>query len=48
MCISQQGLGHINWWLENLENPRKIRREDPEIEIFIDASHKGWGAHTSG
>ena len=46
MWISQQGIADINWWLNNLDNPREIRWEDPEIELFTDASHKGWGAHT--
>ena len=46
MWISHEGEADIRWWLKNYHNPRKIRREDPDVELFTDASHAGWGAHT--
>ena len=46
MWISVKGKEDILWWLENLDNPREIRREDPTVELFTDASMEGWGAHT--
>lgn len=46
MWISERGYNDITWWGNNLDNPRKIRREEPDVELFTDASHQGWGAHT--
>ena len=46
MWISEGGRTDIVWWLNNLELSRKIRRDEPDFELFTDASHLGWGAHT--
>lgn len=46
MWISERGYNDIDWWEANLGNPRLIRREEPDVELFTDASHQGWGAHT--
>ena len=40
-----KGVEDIMWWLENLENPRKIRTGNPDCVIYTDASLEGWGAH---
>ena len=47
MWISTGGLADITWWLDNLDNHRQIRRSEPDVELFTDASHSGWGAHTN-
>ena len=46
MWLSPGGKSDIKWWLENLENHRKIRRKEPDMELYTDASQQGWGAHT--
>ena len=40
------GQKDLTWWAENLNEHRKIRRNEPDVELFTDASHQGWGAHT--
>ena len=45
MWLSEQGRGDIKWWLNNLDSSRLIRRSDPDMELFTDASEAGWGAH---
>ena len=30
-----------------MELSRQIRRVDPDLELFTDASQLGWGAHTA-
>ena len=47
MWVSEEGMSDIRWWQYNLDNSRQIRREDPDVELFTDASHQGWGAHTT-
>ena len=46
MWLSEKALGNIQWWRENLNNARIIRRDEPTVELFTDASLEGWGAHT--
>lgn len=46
MWLSEQGKADIIWWLENLKVSWKIRRTNPDFELFTDASLEGWGAHT--
>ena len=46
MWVSEGGVADIKWWLNNLDNHRQIRQTQPDVELFTDASHQGWGAHT--
>ena len=45
MRVSNEGMDDINWWLENVDYVYKTIWQDvPDMEIFSDASLKGWGA----
>lgn len=46
MWLSQDARDDIMWWISNMNNPRIIRRAQPDVELFTDASESGWGAHT--
>ena len=46
MWLSSEGKEDVFWWMENLENSRTIKRADPVVELFTDASEHGWVAHT--
>ena len=46
MWSSEGGKVQIKCWLDHLECPSKIKREEPAVELFTDTSHLGWGAHT--
>ena len=46
MWISTEGRDDIIWWRQNLTISRQIRRKEPDLELFTDASLEGWGAHT--
>lgn len=46
MWLSEDGITDIMWWMDNIQNARVIRRKEPDVELFTDASLLGWGAHT--
>ena len=38
---------HMKWWLDsdNLMKQARLHPANPQVTIFTDASHNGWGAH---
>lgn len=38
-----EGIIYINFWQEYFDKPSEIRRADPYLELFTDASLLGWG-----
>ena len=47
MWISDEALQDLEWWLLHVVNPKKIRWQEPSLELYTDASEAGWGAHTN-
>ena len=43
-CGYPYRVNDIWWWLNSLDNVRHIRRDNPELVMFTDASNEGWGA----
>ena len=51
MNITNEIKSNIQWWIDNIGITFKlILRNPPQIQVFTDASNKGWGAFnkTSG
>lgn len=47
MVLSQDAQTDIQWWLDNVDNPRKFRTSTYLTTIYTDASDLGWGAACS-
>lgn len=45
MWLSLEAKNDIHWWLQNLNKSRKIRKTEPDLDLFTVASFLGWGAH---
>ena len=49
MQISREMKTEIKWWIDNVAaESRKIIRDNPNMEIYTDASGIGWGGHVNG
>ena len=46
MTLSQESRDEIEWWLVNIgKSGRPVRRGEPDLVVYTDASMDGWGAH---
>ena len=46
MRLSRQSVQEVQWWLDCIrKSGRPVRRGNPEIVLYADASNEGWGAH---
>ena len=46
MRLSQESIQDIGWWTENVRRSgRPVKRDQPQMVVFTDASNEGWGAH---
>ena len=44
MCVSQNGISELNWWLCNLDSSvNTIRCSPVDVTLYSDASLQSWG-----
>lgn len=47
MWLSQDAIVEIHWWLRHIYDAKPIVINEPETDLFVDASLEGWGAHVN-
>ena len=47
--LSEKAISELNWWFFTVEKSFfPLKKSDPDIEIFVDASNQGWGSYCAG